>query len=69
MFYLGFCHENGKGVKQSFEKAFELYTKSADLGNIAAMFNLSLFYKKALGTDKNLEKSFILRNNSSISCY
>ena len=33
---LGVCYSEGLGVEQSFEKAFELYQKAAELGLVDA---------------------------------
>lgn len=52
---LGWCYEHGKGVTKDLQKAFELYRKSAELGNRYAMANLAECYDNGNGvtTDKN----------------
>ncbi|NLZ63153.1 MAG: sel1 repeat family protein, partial [Lentisphaerae bacterium] len=41
------------GQKQDYDKAFELFTQSADQGNPQAMFNIGLCYEGGFGVKKN----------------
>ncbi|CAG8734084.1 5485_t:CDS:1, partial [Dentiscutata heterogama] len=43
---------------QSYSKAFKLLQSATDKGNIMAMYNLGLCYKKGRGTGENMEKGF-----------
>ena len=43
-FNLGNAYSNGKGVAQSYEKAFTLYTLAADQGHAKAQFGLGILY-------------------------
>ena len=65
IFNLANCYNNGKGVKQSFEKAFWLYQEAARLNNVKAMFNVALCYKNGKGVKQNLEKAFEWYKKSS----
>ena len=42
---LGVCYENGKGVKQDYKKAFELYSLASQKGNSYGTRNVGLYYK------------------------
>jgi TPR repeat protein len=55
---LGYCYENGIGIKINKRKAFELYQKAADLGNSIAQYNLALMYENGEGVDKNIDQAF-----------
>lgn len=39
-------------------KAFEYNKKSADLGNVTAMYNIGIYYSNGIGTRKNQKKAF-----------
>ena len=54
---LGVCYSEGLGVEQSFEKAFELYQKAAELGLVDAYFDLGVCYRRGEGVEMNLEKA------------
>ena len=56
MFELANCYEQGLGVEQNFEKAVELYEKSAKLENIDAMERLYEIYRGNPSLPKNKEK-------------
>ena len=45
----------GHGTKQNFEKAFECYLKSAELGNADGMNHAAQLYEKGIGCIKNVE--------------
>lgn len=46
---LGSKYVDGEGVEVDERRAFELFTRGAELGSIDCMFNLGLFYEKGLG--------------------
>ena len=50
---LGNYYKNGFGVEQNYEKAFELYKKSAEQGYDLAQFELGIMYDKGLGVDQD----------------
>ncbi|MFI3230555.1 MAG: tetratricopeptide repeat protein, partial [bacterium] len=55
---LGNCYKNGEEVEKDLDKAFELYTKSAEQGNANAQFNLGVCYKYGIGTKQDYNKAF-----------
>ena len=65
MHNLAYMYMKGLGLENNNEKAFELYTKSADLGNRDAMCNLGYMYDKGIYVDKNYEKAFELYTKSA----
>jgi TPR repeat protein len=57
-FQLGYLYQNGaKGFPEDHEKAFELYTKAADLGSIEAHRELGNHYICGDGTVKDIKKA------------
>ncbi len=52
LLYLGDCYYYGEAIKD-LVKAFELYTKSADSGNIEAMERIALCYKNGDGVKRD----------------
>ena len=46
---LGFMYQNAQGCQKNDEKAFELYTKAAELKQPYALFNLAILYMNGLG--------------------
>ncbi|KAG9289248.1 hypothetical protein G9A89_007493, partial [Geosiphon pyriformis] len=48
-----------------FEKAFELYSKAAEAGDLDAQYALALCYEYGLGTTKNVEKAFGLYSKAA----
>jgi TPR repeat protein len=54
---LGNMYESGIGVPRDYARAFELYTLSANNGNIAANYNLGQFYEKGLSVDIDIDKA------------
>ncbi|GBB84158.1 hypothetical protein RclHR1_01080014 [Rhizophagus clarus] len=57
---LGYCYEKGIGTDINEQKAFELYQKSADLGNSIGIKNLGQCYYEGIGTDTDKQKAFEL---------
>ncbi|MCR5549846.1 MAG: sel1 repeat family protein [Bacteroidales bacterium] len=55
--YLGWCYEFGKGVKQSYEKAVEWYSKAAEQGDASAQYLLGLCYEYGKGIKQSYEKA------------
>ena len=55
---LAHCYRNGLGTDADDDKAFELYTKSAEQGNSRAMNGLGLCYENGYGCEENYTKSF-----------
>src|SRR5699024_4639706 len=47
----------GQGVEQSYERAFELYLRSAKQSFPYAEFELAKMYRDGIGTDRNEEES------------
>ena len=46
-------YHNGRGVEQSYERAFEYYEQAADLGHADAQFALGLLYATGQGVTKD----------------
>lgn len=54
---LGHHYETGLGVEQSFEKAFEYYNKSYEIGTTSLAYNnLAYLYLNGYGVDKDINK-------------
>ncbi|GBB89414.1 hypothetical protein RclHR1_01610005 [Rhizophagus clarus] len=64
-YFIGYCYENGIGIKKDSEKAFCWYEKAANNGNIIAICNLGLCYKGEIGVQKDYNKAFILFKQSA----
>ncbi len=56
-FVLGHCYLTGIGVEVDFEKAFELFKRSARQGNAYAQYNLGYCYEKGIGVVKDCDKA------------
>lgn len=53
-------YDNKKGVKQGYKKAFELYTKSCDIGNDAlGCRNLEFLYIDKYVSSIDAKKAFL----------
>ena len=53
-------YDNKKGVKQGYKKAFELYTKSCDIGNDAlGCRNLGFLYIDKYVSSIDAKKAFL----------
>ncbi|CAI2180958.1 337_t:CDS:2 [Funneliformis geosporum] len=57
-YYLGFCYENGIGIKKDLKKAFDYYKKATGNGNKFAQFNVGMFYQNGWGVKEDLDKAF-----------
>jgi TPR repeat protein len=57
---MGWLYEHGKGTKQDYGKARELYKKAADHGNANALNGLGLLYLKGFGVKKDSEAAIKL---------
>ncbi|RIA98229.1 kinase-like domain-containing protein [Glomus cerebriforme] len=62
---LGIFNELGIGTEINKQKAFELYQKAADLGNVIGLYNLGYCYKHGIGTSVNVQKAFELCQKSA----
>ena len=52
-FNLGSLYDNGKGVKQNYQKAAELYQKACDGGNANGCSNLGSLYTNSQGVKQD----------------
>jgi len=50
-----------------YERAFEYFTKAADLGDVEAQFNLSLMYREGLGVEKDEKMELYYEEEAAIS--
>ncbi len=57
-FYLGSLYYIGKGLKQDYLKAIDLFEEASERGNIAATFNLGIIYAKGRGVEIDEKKAF-----------
>lgn len=57
-FYLGSIYYIGKGLKQDYSKAIDLFKEASERGNIAATFNLGIIYAKGRGVEIDEKKAF-----------
>ncbi|RIA84526.1 hypothetical protein C1645_412851 [Glomus cerebriforme] len=64
---LGCCYVRGIGTHIDLQKAFELYQRAADLGNLQGISNLGNCYKEGFGTDINIQKAFELYQKAANS--
>jgi TPR repeat protein len=56
----GYIYEYGKGIKQDYVKAFQLYEKASNLGNALGMFNLGWMYHHGTGVQQDYSKAIDL---------
>lgn len=52
---LGFAYQDGIGVNEDYQKAFEYHSKAAEEGNAAAINALGLIYSHGYGVEKNVD--------------
>jgi TPR repeat protein len=62
---LGICYYFGDFVEQSYDKAFELFVKSSELGDPNANYYLGLSYLNGLGLSIDTTKGFYLLLNTA----
>ncbi len=55
---IGNCYYYGKGIHQSYSKAFEWYMKAAEQGLVKAQYNVGYCYYYGKGTYKNRQEAF-----------
>ena len=46
------------GVEQDYKKAFEYYSKAAEMGNPMSFYSLGILYYEGLGTEQDYGKCF-----------
>lgn len=56
--FLGLIYENGLGVKEDFNKAYEHYNKSYHIGNYDAAYHIGYCYFYGLGVTKNIIQGY-----------
>ena len=58
---LGLAYHLGRGVRQDYKKANELYSEACDLGFGDSCYNLGVlyFYGKGVGQDANTAKKYL----------
>ena len=56
-FNLGFCYDDGRGVKKDYGEAVKWYRKAAEQNFAPAQFNLGYCYANGQGVKKNLEEA------------
>ncbi len=61
---LGVLYEQGLGVGQDYQKAFEFYTRGCDGGFAISCSNLASLYKRGLGTHQDYAKSLDLNRRT-----
>ncbi|MBQ5397631.1 MAG: sel1 repeat family protein, partial [Candidatus Methanomethylophilus sp.] len=62
---LGDMYEKGRGVPQDFDKAFEYYTRSYNLGNDLALCSLGDMYLLGEGVPKDRAKAVEIYTESA----
>ena len=55
---LGSCYIYGEGVEKDETKAYELFRKAAELGNLSACFMVGEMYLGGIGVEKNEKAAF-----------
>lgn len=55
--WLGFCYEEGCGIKQDYAKAFDCYKQAANAGLSRAQLELGSCYRNGQGTAKDEKKA------------
>jgi len=57
LYYLGYCHERGIGMRADMREAFRYYGLSAIQGNSEGCYNLGRCYEHGIGTLKDWESA------------
>ena len=58
--WLGFMHEEGRGVEKSDAEACRWYREAADQGHAQAQCNLGVMYERGRGVRQDYVKAFLL---------
>ena len=74
MFNLGTLYKNGEGVHQSYSEAFKWFRKSADQGNINALYSIGVAYMDGKGVRQSYSKAkecfgLACDKGDDLSCY
>ena len=56
-FNLATMYQNGIGVVQNYEKAFEWHLKAAEQGMLGSQVNAGIMYENSIGTQKDIKKA------------
>ena len=64
-YLLGFMYYHGYGVPQNYKKAFSLFERSMELGNIDSQTFLAYMYDEGKGVATNKRKAFELYQSSA----
>ena len=56
-FNLATMYQNGIGVVQNYEKAFEWHLKAAEQGMLGSQVNAGIMYENSIGTQKDIGKA------------
>lgn len=54
---LGIAFENGDGVEQDYDKAFDYFNKAIEGGNVYALYNIANMFLQGKGRKKNVKKA------------
>ena len=54
---LATMYQNGVGVIQNYEKAFEWHLKAAEQGMLGSQVNVGIMYENSIGTKKDISKA------------
>ena len=57
MWIMGLAYDHGRGVEQSYEKAFRWYLKAAEAGHAPSQANLACLYARGDGVEKDMTKA------------
>ena len=55
---IGYLHEEGLGVKQSYSDAVTWYQKAGDNGSAKAQHNLGILYFNGIGVEKDIVSAY-----------
>jgi len=58
---------SGKGTTQDFEKAFEWYSKAAELGDVRAHFNIGIMYDDGQGVPQDYNQALVWYKKTTVS--
>lgn len=60
LYEMGKCYQDGEGVEQDYEKAYQYYKEAADLGNGDGYAGLAWLYGEGKGVDQDYAKNIEL---------